>query len=186
MGPASMARPYSVDLRERVVKAVDGGLSRRQAASLFGVAISTVIEWVRVWRETGSVAARPMGREGFGRPTSTRVNLAFATDPARQRSPSRQNRRSTQYRTRFEERIQAECAEFASDARLLEAAEWGERLMRCAIDDDASGLQLSRHPLRMIYVGREHVGLQPVAGALCHPLSQRGRRSPRAQSASGW
>jgi transposase len=56
-----MARPYSTDLRERVVKAVDGGLSRRQAASLFGVAISTVIEWVRAWRESGSLAAKPMG-----------------------------------------------------------------------------------------------------------------------------
>ena len=56
-----MARPYSVDLRERAVKAVEGGMSRRQAASLFQVANSTVIEWVRVWRETGSLAAKPMG-----------------------------------------------------------------------------------------------------------------------------
>src|SRR5271155_1013000 len=66
-GPASMARPYSMDLRERVVKAVDGGLSRRQAASLFGVAVSTVIEWVRVWRDTGSVAAKPMGGDHSSR-----------------------------------------------------------------------------------------------------------------------
>jgi transposase len=56
-----MARPYSIDLRERVVKAVDGGLSRRRAALLFGVAISTVIHWVRRHRDTGSVAAKPMG-----------------------------------------------------------------------------------------------------------------------------
>jgi transposase len=54
-----MARPYSKDLRERVVRSVEGGLSRRQAASLFGVAISTVIKWVGVWRATGSVAAKP-------------------------------------------------------------------------------------------------------------------------------
>src|SRR5271169_1280308 len=56
-----MARPYAQDLRERVVRAVKDGMSRRRAASLFGVAISTVIEWVRVWRDTGSVAAKPMG-----------------------------------------------------------------------------------------------------------------------------
>src|SRR5271156_2916120 len=56
-----MARPYAMDLRERVVGAVDGGMSRRQAAAVFDVAISTVVEWVRVWHETGSVAARPMG-----------------------------------------------------------------------------------------------------------------------------
>jgi len=62
-----MARPYSMDLRERVVGAVDGGLSRRRAASLFGVAISTVVEWVRVWRETGSVAAKAMGGDHSSR-----------------------------------------------------------------------------------------------------------------------
>ena len=56
-----MARPYSQDLRERVVKAVEGGLSRRRAASLFGVAISTVIDWVNAWRESGRLAAEPMG-----------------------------------------------------------------------------------------------------------------------------
>ena len=63
------------------------------------------------------------------------------------------NRWSTQYRTRFEERIQTECAEFAPDARLLEAAEWGERFMRRGIDNDASGLQLTSHPLRVIDIG---------------------------------
>jgi hypothetical protein len=72
----------------------------------------------------------------------------------------------TQYRTRFEERIQSECAEFAPDARLLEAAEWGERFMRRGINNDASGLQLAGHPLRVIDVGREYVGLQPVAGVV--------------------
>jgi hypothetical protein len=76
------------------------------------------------------------------------------------------NCRSTQYRTRFEEPIQAKYAEFASNARLLEAVEWGKRLMRRTIDNDASGLQLSRHPFRMIYVGREHVGLQPIAAVI--------------------
>jgi putative transposase len=57
-----MARPYSIDLRERVVRSVvSGGLSRRQAAALFGVGISTVITWVRRFRETGSVAPGQMG-----------------------------------------------------------------------------------------------------------------------------
>lgn len=57
-----MARPYSVDLRERVVGAVErSGLSRRQAAARFGVGISTVIAWVRRARETGSVAPGKMG-----------------------------------------------------------------------------------------------------------------------------
>jgi len=57
-----MARPYSVDLRERVVGAVArDGLSRRQAAARFGVGISTVIGWVRRFRETGSLKPGQMG-----------------------------------------------------------------------------------------------------------------------------
>lgn len=56
-----MAKPYSEDLRTRVVAAVEGGLSRRQAAALFDLGISTVVHWVRRFRDTGSVAANPMG-----------------------------------------------------------------------------------------------------------------------------
>jgi putative transposase len=57
-----MARPYSIDLRERVVAAVvEGGLSRRQAAERFGVGISTVIRWVSQFYDTGSVAPGKMG-----------------------------------------------------------------------------------------------------------------------------
>jgi putative transposase len=57
-----MGKPYSVDLRERVVSAVTrGGLSRNQAAARFGVGISTAINWVRRWQETGSVAPGQMG-----------------------------------------------------------------------------------------------------------------------------
>jgi transposase len=51
-----------MDLRERVVQAVEQeGLSRRQAAERFGIGIKTAIDWVRRYRETGSVAAKPMG-----------------------------------------------------------------------------------------------------------------------------
>ena len=57
-----MAKPYSIDLRERVVAAVEeGGQSRRRAAGQFGVGISTAIEWVRRFRETGSVKPGKMG-----------------------------------------------------------------------------------------------------------------------------
>ena len=57
---------YSMDLRERVVVAVErDGLSRRQAATRFGVGVSTVIRWVWRLRETGSVAP---GQSGGHRP----------------------------------------------------------------------------------------------------------------------
>jgi putative transposase len=57
-----MPKPYSMDLRERVVGAVEkGGLSRRQAARHFDVAISTVIKWMGRLRQTGSVAPGKIG-----------------------------------------------------------------------------------------------------------------------------
>ena len=57
-----MAAPYSVDLRERVVVAVvEGGLSCHQAAARFDIGIKTAIDWVRRFRETGSVNPLPMG-----------------------------------------------------------------------------------------------------------------------------
>ena len=57
-----MGKPYSMDLRERAVVAVlREGLSRHESAARFGVAPSTVINWVRRFRETGSVAPSQMG-----------------------------------------------------------------------------------------------------------------------------
>jgi putative transposase len=56
-----MGKPYSMDLRTRVVAAVEGGLSRNEAARRFNVAISTAINWVRRKDETGSVAPGQMG-----------------------------------------------------------------------------------------------------------------------------
>ena len=59
--PACMTKPLSNDLRERLVSAVDSGLSRRSAARRFGVAASTAIKWVNRWRRTGDVGPRPQG-----------------------------------------------------------------------------------------------------------------------------
>ena len=57
-----MGKPYSEDLRKRVVAAVvNGGLSCNEAAKQFGIAVSTAIGWVRRQRETGSVAPGKMG-----------------------------------------------------------------------------------------------------------------------------
>lgn len=57
-----MAKPLSMDLRQRVVSAVEQeGLSRHEAARRFGIGVSTAIEWVRRFRETGSVAPARMG-----------------------------------------------------------------------------------------------------------------------------
>ena len=56
-----MGKPYSMDLRERVVAAIRAGLSCNRAAKQFGVAISTAINWAKRMRETSSVAPGKMG-----------------------------------------------------------------------------------------------------------------------------
>jgi putative transposase len=57
-----MGKPYSMDLRTRVVASVErDGLSRRQAAERYGVGISTVIRWVRRLRETSKLTPGKMG-----------------------------------------------------------------------------------------------------------------------------
>jgi transposase len=57
-----MSHAYSLDLRERVVAAVEkDGLSARQAAARFGVGASTAIRWVGRMRETGSVRPSKIG-----------------------------------------------------------------------------------------------------------------------------
>src|SRR5437868_5254436 len=56
-----MPKPYSKDLRVRVIEAVSEGESRREAAERFEVAISTVVGWAQRWKETGRVTADPSG-----------------------------------------------------------------------------------------------------------------------------
>lgn len=56
-----MARPYSLDLRERVVARVEAGDSCREVSALFGVSVASVVKWAQRKRQTGSAAAKPMG-----------------------------------------------------------------------------------------------------------------------------
>ena len=56
-----MARPYSYDLRERVVATVAGGQPCRAVAELFDVSVASVVKWSQRARASGSAAAKPMG-----------------------------------------------------------------------------------------------------------------------------
>lgn len=56
-----MVKPYSNDLRERVVAAVEAGESSRTVAARFEVATSSVVKWSQRYRATGSVAPAKMG-----------------------------------------------------------------------------------------------------------------------------
>ena len=51
-----MTRPYSIDLRERVVARVDEGSSARGAADDFSISPSSAIKWLDRLRRTGSIA----------------------------------------------------------------------------------------------------------------------------------
>lgn len=56
-----MARAYSMDLRERVVAAVEAGQSCRAVAKTFMVSVASVVKWSQRQRRSGSPAARPVG-----------------------------------------------------------------------------------------------------------------------------
>ncbi|MFD1985428.1 IS630 transposase-related protein [Mesorhizobium newzealandense] len=56
-----MARAYSLDLRTRVIEAIEAGLSTREAARRFAIGISTSGAWYRAWRSSGNLEP---GRQG--------------------------------------------------------------------------------------------------------------------------
>ena len=58
-----MSKPYSLDLRERVVEFVEAGASRHEAAECFVVSVSSAIRWMQRRMRFGSVAAKPSGGE---------------------------------------------------------------------------------------------------------------------------
>ena len=56
-----MPAPISNDLRKRVVKAVDGGMSCNAAAARFDVSISTVVKLMQHVKKTGGYEPKPKG-----------------------------------------------------------------------------------------------------------------------------
>jgi transposase len=53
-------KAYSEDLRERVIRAVEAGRPRDEVAARFEVSVPTIERWVRLKRETGGLARRPV------------------------------------------------------------------------------------------------------------------------------
>lgn len=56
-----MARALGEDLRLRVLKAADEGMSARQAAARFGIGVSSAIRWI-ARAKIGELAPRQQGR----------------------------------------------------------------------------------------------------------------------------
>ena len=56
-----MPKPYSNDLRERVVREVEAGASRRAVAGKYHVSVSFVIKLMQQWQARGSVQPAKFG-----------------------------------------------------------------------------------------------------------------------------
>jgi transposase len=70
-----MAKPLSFDLRSRVLAAVDGGLSCRQAAERFGVSAASAIRWAQLRRLMGDVRPKPQGGDRLSHKTEVHAAL---------------------------------------------------------------------------------------------------------------
>jgi len=53
-------KPYSKDLRLRVLAAVDAGTPREEVAKTFSVSMPTIKRWLKRRRETGDVEPKPI------------------------------------------------------------------------------------------------------------------------------
>ena len=69
-----MAGAWGLDLRRRVIDAIEGGLSTRASARRFSIGIATAGSWYRQWRATGDL--RP-GRQGQPGGSKLDVHEAF-------------------------------------------------------------------------------------------------------------
>ena len=56
-----MVRSLSMDLRSRVIQAVNEGASRREAAARFGVSAASAVRWCARLRDTGDASPKKQG-----------------------------------------------------------------------------------------------------------------------------
>ncbi len=60
-----MPSPYSYDLRQKVIKAIDGGMSKTQVSSIFKISRNTINTWLHRRRETGDIKAKTGYQKGY-------------------------------------------------------------------------------------------------------------------------
>ncbi len=73
-----MGRPYSEDLRLRVLSALDRGLTKMTAHRTFKVSRSTIDDWIALRERTGGVQANTTYRRGKAPCVSWEEFAAFA------------------------------------------------------------------------------------------------------------
>jgi transposase len=77
-----MGKPYSDDLRDRVVVAMASGRSCRQVGEAFNLAPSTAGNWYRRYQATSSYASLPMGGDRRSKLTDEADWIAERLDQA--------------------------------------------------------------------------------------------------------
>ncbi|MBA4117079.1 MAG: transposase [Rubrobacter sp.] len=77
-------KPYSEDLRRRIVAAVEGGMPKSQASRLFDVSLSSVKRYCRLSTRQESLAP---SKKGGGRPPKTNAAIASLLEEDAGRRP---------------------------------------------------------------------------------------------------
>src|SRR5689334_1997066 len=75
---ADMSKALSVDLRIRVLAAVDGGASHREAAERFGVSAASVSRWRNLQIRQGNVRPGPLGGDRSSHKIEAHADLIMA------------------------------------------------------------------------------------------------------------
>lgn len=78
-----MGAALSLDLRRRVITAIEAGTSCRQAAARFGVGVATAIRWQAQLRREGDIAAKRMGGDRTSHRIEAHAALILKTCEAR-------------------------------------------------------------------------------------------------------
>jgi transposase len=85
-------KPYSKDLRLKVLEALDRGMPRKDVAQIFGISMPAIKRWLKRRRETGEVEPRPSpgppARKGMALeealPAQLRANPDFTLEEHRE------------------------------------------------------------------------------------------------------
>ena len=91
-----MAAALSLDLRERVIAAIEAGTSCRQAAARFGVGKASAIRWHARFRAEGEIAAKPMGGDRHSHRVEAHAALILRTVEKRPQAYLREVRAALQ------------------------------------------------------------------------------------------
>lgn len=76
-----MAKPYSEDLRNRVMLYVESGHSKAEASRLYAVSYRTIERWINQYHATGKISAKRTGRPvGTGKVDAAKLTASVEAD----------------------------------------------------------------------------------------------------------